>query len=97
MSIDLVTSSAVLAELVDGPHDAALWSALRRHDVDRRTVDDAVATRAGHLLRAAGTDSTNAVNAFVAATDALQAPAFMVGLPEMTARVRYRAGSERIG
>ncbi len=78
VEIDLVTSSAVLAELLDGTRDAGVWSALRRHDVDRRVVDDAVATRAGHLLTAAGMDSTNAVDAFLAATAALQAPALVV-------------------
>lgn len=83
VEIDLVTSSAVLAELLHGPHDAAVWAALRRHDVGRRVVDDAVATRAGHLLTAAGMDSANAVDAFVAATAALQAPALVVtGDPE---------------
>lgn len=78
VEIDLVTSSAVLAELLDGPRDAGVWSALRRHDVDRRAVDDAVATRAGHLLTAADMDSTNAVDAFVAATASILAPAVVV-------------------
>lgn len=75
---DLVTSSAVLAEVLDGKRDAGVWSALHRYQVDRREVDDAVATRAGHLLTAVGMDSTNAVDSFVAATAALQAPALVV-------------------
>lgn len=78
VEVDLVTSSAVLAELLDGKRDAGVWSALHRYQVDRRDVDDAVATRAGHLLTAAGMDSSNAVNAFVAATAALRAPAIVV-------------------
>ena len=78
VEIDLVTSSAVLAELLDGKRDAGVWSALRRHHVDRREVDDAVATQAGHLLTAAEMDSTNAVDAFVAATAADLAPAIIV-------------------
>ena len=78
VEVDLVTSSAVLAELLDGKRDAGVWSALHRYQVDRRDVDDAVATRAGHLLTAAHMDSTNAVEAFVAATAALRAPAIVV-------------------
>ncbi|HMQ28165.1 MAG TPA: hypothetical protein PKA98_19405 [Acidimicrobiales bacterium] len=78
VEVDVVTSSAVLAELLDGKRDAGVWSALRRYRVDRREVDDGVATRAGHLLTAAGMDSANAVDAFVAATAALQAPALVV-------------------
>lgn len=78
VEVDVVTSSPVLAELLDGKRDAGVWSALRRYRVDRREVDDGVATRAGHLLTAAGMDSANAVDAFVAATAALQAPALVV-------------------
>lgn len=78
VEVDVVTSSAVLAELLDGKRDAGVWSAFHRYQVDRREVDDAVATRAGHLLTAAGMDSTNAVDAFVAATAALRAPALVV-------------------
>src|SRR5690606_16570541 len=66
VEVDLVTSSAVLAEVLDGRRDGGVWSALRRHTISRRAVDDTVATRAGHLLTAAGMDSTNAVDAFVA-------------------------------
>lgn len=78
VEVDLVTSSAVLAEVLDGKRDGGVWSALRRHTISRRAVDDTVATRAGHLLTAAGMDSTNAVDAFVAATAALDAPSLVV-------------------
>jgi hypothetical protein len=78
VEVDLVTSSAVLTELLDGKRDAGVWSAVRRHDVERREVDDAMATRAGHLLTVAGMDSTNAVDAFVAATAAAVAPALVI-------------------
>lgn len=78
VEVELVTSTAVLAELLDGKRDAAVWSALRRFRVDRRAVDDELATRAGHLLTRAGMDSTNAVDAFVAATASLGAPAIVV-------------------
>ena len=78
VEVDVVTSSAVLAELLDGKRDAGVWSALRRHQVARREVDDDVATRAGHLLTEADMDSSNAVDAFVAATAALRSPAIVV-------------------
>lgn len=76
--VDLITSSAVLAELLDGKRDAGVWSAVQRYQVDRRAVDDRVATRAGHLLTAAAMDSTNAVDAFLAGTAAAVAPALVV-------------------
>ncbi|MBL8776673.1 MAG: hypothetical protein JNK12_12090 [Acidimicrobiales bacterium] len=78
VEVEVLTSSAVLAELLDGKRDVGVWSALRRHQVDRREVDDDVATRAGHLLTEAEMDSSNAVDAFVAATAALRSPAIVV-------------------
>ena len=76
--VEVATSSAVLAELLDGKRDGGVWSALRRLRIVTRAVDDSVAARAGHLLTAAGMDSTNAVDAFVAATAALRAPAVIL-------------------
>ncbi len=78
VEVDVLTSSAVLAELLDGKRDAGVWSALRRHQVARCEVDDDVATRAGHLLTEADMDSSNAVDAFVAVTAALRSPAIVV-------------------
>lgn len=68
-SIPIVTSTAVLAELLHGrPRDAAVDAAMRREAVELRDVDRRVARAAGRLLGAAGLDSQHAVDAFVAAT-----------------------------
>lgn len=75
---ELVTSSSVLAELMDGRRDAGVWSAIRRLRIRTVPVDDPVGVRAGHLLRRARLDSTSAVDAFVAATAALRSPAAIV-------------------
>jgi hypothetical protein len=72
----LLTSAAVLAEVMDG--DAGVWSAMRRLRVARLPVDDRIAVRAGLLLTAAGMDSSNAVDAFLAATAATNAPSTVV-------------------
>lgn len=91
---ELVMSSSVLAEVMDGRRDAGVWSAIRRLRVRTVSVDDPVGVRAGHLLRRARLDSASAVDAFVAATAALRSPAVILtgdadDLQRLTARLDH--------
>ena len=62
------TVAAVLAEVVRGsPRDAGVFAGLRRERVEVYPVDTRVGVRAGQLLRAAGFDSEQAVDAFIIA------------------------------
>jgi predicted nucleic acid-binding protein len=66
--LPVATVAAVLAEVVRGlPHDAGVFSGLRRERVEVYPVDTRVGVRAGHLLGGAGFGAGKAVDAFVVA------------------------------
>lgn len=75
---ELATSSAVLAELLRGRHDAAIWSTIKRLHITTVPVDDQIATQAGHLLAKAQMNSEHAIDAFVVATAATRTPALVL-------------------
>lgn len=75
---ELVTSSAVLTELLRGKHDASIWSTIKRLRITTMPVDDRIAARSGRLLAKARMKSEHAIDAFVAATAETRTPAIVL-------------------